>query len=110
MPALTPQQALENFRLFTEIHPTRNSPEAYAASVREIADVVLQQGIQGDDNHPTPTHSQLIDHLRNCLQFIDSVFPPDPGESPAVTITHSADDGPEATINLLPIRRILAFA
>lgn len=50
---LTPQQAINNFKLFTELSD-RNSYEEYRAAVNELAETVLELGIQGDDAHPLP--------------------------------------------------------
>lgn len=48
---MTPQQAVNNFKLFLELSP-RNSYEDYRAAVRELAEVCLAYGIVGDDQHP----------------------------------------------------------
>jgi len=51
---LTPQQAIDHLKLFLELS-ARNSYEQYRASVRELASICLERGIQGDDKHPPPT-------------------------------------------------------
>ena len=48
---MTPQQAMHNFKLFLELSP-RNSYEQYRAAVRELAEICIQLGIEGDDAHP----------------------------------------------------------
>lgn len=102
---LTPQQALANFRLLTELHPTRNSPEDYAAAVREVCDAVLTHGILGDDAHPHPATAALAD----CIRYIEASYPdPDPG-TPATTISTTIDDGPEITLNLASARAALSL-
>lgn len=55
---LTPQQAVNNFRLFLELSP-RNSYEDYRAAVRELAEICIDHGIKGDDNHPSTAPSLL---------------------------------------------------
>lgn len=47
---LTPQQAVNNFKLFLELSD-RNSYEEYRAAVHEIAETCLAHGIEGDDHH-----------------------------------------------------------
>jgi hypothetical protein len=58
--ALTPQQAMNNFKLFLELSP-RNSYAEYRAAVREIAETCLATGIQGDDKNPTAARRALIE-------------------------------------------------
>lgn len=53
---VTPQQALNNFKLLIELSD-RNSYAAYRASVQEIARAVLARGIEGDDQNKNPTPS-----------------------------------------------------
>ena len=48
---VTPQQALNNFKLFLELS-SRNSYKGYREAVCEIANTVLELGIEGDDAHP----------------------------------------------------------
>lgn len=47
---MTPQQAMNNFKLFTELSD-RNTYEQYRGAVRELAELCLRLGIEGDDNH-----------------------------------------------------------
>ena len=47
---MTPQQAVNNFKLFLELSP-RNTYEQYRAAVRELAEICLELGIEGDDRH-----------------------------------------------------------
>lgn len=54
---MTPQQAVNNFKLFLELSP-RNSYEEYYAAVRELAETCLELGIEGDDEHKTPRHAR----------------------------------------------------
>lgn len=49
---LTPQQAINNFKLFLELSFTRNDFSTYVQAVRELADTCIKLGIEGDDNHP----------------------------------------------------------
>ena len=44
----TPQQALNNFRLFTELRPTDTRHE----DIMDICHSILRRGIIGDDEHP----------------------------------------------------------
>ena len=50
-PPMTPQQAINNFKLFLELSP-RNSYDQYRAAVAELAGICVQLGIVGDDLHP----------------------------------------------------------
>lgn len=61
---LTPQQALNNFRLFIELSP-RNSYADYRAAVCEIARTCIELGIAGDDHHPDAPADAV--QLRNTI-------------------------------------------
>lgn len=61
---LTPQQALNNFRLFLELSP-RNFHADYRAAVCEIARTCIELGIAGDDHHPDAPADAV--QLRNTI-------------------------------------------
>lgn len=98
---LTPQQALANFRLLTELSP-RNTYAQYRAAVHEIAAIVHDLGILGDNQHPDP----VKEALQQAITFIENTTPDD-GEGPMESITTSIDDGPEFTFDLAAARRAL---
>lgn len=58
---LTPQQALNNFKLFLELSP-RNSYKEYRAAVQELATTCLNLGIEGDDNHKPSRRTRPHNH------------------------------------------------
>jgi hypothetical protein len=109
-PPLTPQQALNNFALLKEMEDV--------SEIHELAFYCLSVGIQGDDAHPLPDQpaiTEMASLLRDCLAYIQAGIPDLPDESPEPgtqdeTITTSTDDGPEFTVNLTAIRRILVHA
>lgn len=48
---LTATQALNNFKLLMELHPTKNSHKDYVEAVHEICEAVLEAGIEGAQSY-----------------------------------------------------------
>lgn len=101
---LTPQQALANFTLLTELSE-RNSYEDYRSAVNEIVDTVHEHGILGDDAHPLPTDA-LAASLREAIAFIQASFG-EPFDDADETITTSTDEGPEVTFHIAKAKAAL---
>lgn len=62
---MTPQQAVNNFKLFTELSP-RNTYEQYRAAVLELATLCASMGIAGDDR-PGKLNQVELDTLEKLL-------------------------------------------
>lgn len=103
-PTITPTQALNNFRLLTELS-NKNTYAVYRGSVNEICEEVLSRGIT---DHSTP---KLLAMLEHALAFIEHSHAH--GDEPITEIdfvSTATDGGPEMECNLKGIRAAIAAA
>lgn len=103
-PAITPAQALNNFRLLTELS-NKNTHAVYRGSVNEICQEVLSRGIA---DRSTP---KLLAMLEHALAFIEHCHAH--GDEPIAeidTISQATDNGPEMECDLKGIRAAIAAA